>query len=51
MESVSEEELLKEGVGYARSGTQVDPFDPIALDLEEQNVKSNVFNESHSIDD
>ena len=38
VESVSEDgTLVGGGVGYARSGTRVDPFDPyIALDLEEQ---------------
>jgi len=38
VESVSEDgTLVRGGVGYARSGTRVDPFDPfIALDLEEQ---------------
>jgi len=38
VESVSEDgTLVGGGVGFARSGTRVDPFDPyIALDLEEQ---------------
>ena len=38
VESVSEDgTLVRGGVGFARSGTRVDPFDPfIALDLEEQ---------------
>ena len=43
VESVSEDgTLVRGGVGYARSGTQVDPFDPfIALDLEEQMYRIN----------
>ena len=35
-------DLVGGGVGFARSGTRVDPFDPyIALDLEEQMYRSN----------
>ena len=43
MESVSEDgTLVGGGVGFARSGTRVDPFDPyIALDLEEQMYGAN----------
>ena len=43
MESVSADgTLVGGGVGFARSGTRVDPFDPyIALDLEEQMYRSN----------
>jgi len=43
VESVSEDgSLLRGGVGFARSGTRVDPFDRyIALDLEEQMYGAN----------
>ena len=43
VESVSEDgSLLRGGVGFASSGTRVDPFDPyIALDLEEQMYRTN----------
>ena len=41
MESVSEDGTLGGGVGFARSGTRVDPFDPCALDLEEQMYGAN----------
>ena len=43
VESVSEDgTLVGGGVGFARSGTRVDPFDPyIALDLEEQMYRTN----------
>ena len=43
VESVSEDgTLVGGGVGFARSGTRVDPFDPyIALDLEEQMYGTN----------
>ena len=43
VESVSEDgSLLRGGVGFARTGTREDPFDPyIALDLEEQMYRTN----------